>query len=181
MSNHSIILKLVTIGGRRKTFGKKFSPMGYLCLSVSMPAYTTPPNRSFMMLARASALSMPCRAPTNTVFLGSASERGNSHSYCPKSPKGSPVPEGPRNDRSALLSNIKKTTRYFTIYMQILSHLKSKTILEAGQQALFTHTVTFFGTTVKSPQHALPRPSAHVRKCDKLTSLQRILLLDILK
>lgn len=47
------------------------SPMGYLCLSVSMPAYMTPPNRSFMMLASASAFSMPCSAPTNTVLLGS--------------------------------------------------------------------------------------------------------------
>lgn len=46
--------------------------MGYLCLSVSIPAYTTPPNRSFKMAAKASALSIPCKAPTNTVLLGSS-------------------------------------------------------------------------------------------------------------
>ncbi len=44
-------------------------PMGYLCLSVSMPAYMTPPKSSSMMWARPSAFNIPCRAPTNTVLL----------------------------------------------------------------------------------------------------------------
>lgn len=48
------------------------SPIGYLCLSVSMPAYTTLANRSFMMLASASAVIIPCKAPTNTVLLESS-------------------------------------------------------------------------------------------------------------
>lgn len=53
-----------------QTDNLKDRPMGYLCLSVSIPAYVTPPNSSSMMWARASAFSMPCRAPTNTVLLG---------------------------------------------------------------------------------------------------------------
>ena len=59
------------MASHRQSFNSSISPIGYLCLSVSIPAYITPPNRSFMMLARASALSMPCKAPTNTVLLGS--------------------------------------------------------------------------------------------------------------
>lgn len=46
--------------------------MGYLCLSVSMLAYTTHPKRSLKMATSASALSMPCSAPTNTVLLRSS-------------------------------------------------------------------------------------------------------------
>lgn len=38
----------------------------------NVPEYTTPPNRSFMMLANPSALNIPCSAPTNTVFAGSS-------------------------------------------------------------------------------------------------------------
>lgn len=51
-------------------------PIGYLCLSVSSPAYTTSPNSSFMMWAKSPAVSMPCRAPTNTVLLGKNRSEG---------------------------------------------------------------------------------------------------------
>lgn len=47
-------------------------PSGYLYLSVSIPTYTTPSNRSFIIFAKPSAVSCPCSAPTNTVFVGSS-------------------------------------------------------------------------------------------------------------
>merc|ERR1719470_387893 len=51
--------------------------MGYLYLSVSSPAYTTPPNRSWKIIANPWAVIIPCSAPTNTVFCGS--RRGDAH------------------------------------------------------------------------------------------------------
>merc|ERR1711970_469587 len=42
--------------------------MGYLYLSVSSPAYTTPPNRSWKIIASPCAIIIPWRAPTKTVF-----------------------------------------------------------------------------------------------------------------
>lgn len=63
-SNKSLLIYIMTI--------IYISPIGYLCLSVSMPAYTTLANRSFMMLASASAVIIPCKAPTNTVLLESS-------------------------------------------------------------------------------------------------------------
>ena len=44
-----------------------YSPMGYLCLSVSMPAYTTLPNRSFMICARPSAFITPVHPPQSPL------------------------------------------------------------------------------------------------------------------
>ena len=40
-----------------------YSPMGYLCLSVSMPAFTTLPNGSFMICANTSAFITPVHPP----------------------------------------------------------------------------------------------------------------------
>lgn len=38
---------------------------------VNVPAYKTPSNKSSIILAKPSAVSLPCRAPTNTVLVGS--------------------------------------------------------------------------------------------------------------
>merc|ERR1719209_297644 len=46
--------------------------MGYLYLSVSSPAYTTPPNRPWKIIANPCAVIIPWRALTKTVFWGSS-------------------------------------------------------------------------------------------------------------